>query len=79
MAGHFSLHLAMGFAWVFRLPPHGSKVQQLLGGSVFMRQNDCGFAFTCLVVKWLTNLAVHELSSLAVHEIAGQAVHELSS
>ena len=79
LAGHLSLHLAMGFAWVFRLPPHGSKVQQLLGGSVFMRRNDCGFVFSCLVVKRLTDLAVHELSSLAVHEIASQAVHELSS
>ena len=69
----------MVFAWVFRLLLHGLRVQQQLGGGVFVRQNDCGFAFTCLAAKQLMNLAVHELSSLAVHEIVGQAVHELGS
>jgi len=73
------LHLAMVFAWVFSLLLHGLKVRQQLGGGVFVRWNDFGFAFTCLAVKRLTNVGVHELSSVAVQEIAGQVVHELSS
>ena len=69
----------MVFARVFCLLLHGLRVRQQLEGGVFVRKNDCGFAFTCFAAKRLMNLAVHELSSLAVHEIVGQAVHELSS
>ena len=72
-----SLHLAMVFACVFSLLLHGSKVRQQLDSGVFVRWNDFGFAFTCLVVKRLTNLGFNELSSLAVQEIVSQAVHEV--
>ena len=72
--GHSSLRSAMVFARVFRLQPHGSKVQQQLGGSVFGRQSDCGIAFTCLAVKRPTSLVVQLSTSLA-----GQAVHKLIS
>ena len=45
--------------------------------AVFLpRRIDCGFAFTCLAVKWLTNLAIkqsNELSGLAVHELSGSS------
>ena len=61
----------MVFAWVFCLLLQGLRVRQQLEGGVFVRKNDCGFAFTCLAAKRLMNLAVHE--------IVGQAVHELSS
>ena len=55
LAGRSSLRLAMVFAWVFCLILHGWKFDNSLV-AVFSR-NDCGFAFTCLVVKRLTNLA----------------------
>ena len=41
-----------------------------------LRWIDCGFAFTCLAVKQLTNLAIkrsNELSGLAVHELSGSS------
>ena len=49
-----------------------------------LRRIDCGFAFTCLAVKRLTNLAIkrsNELSGLAVHELSessGSRAQQLS-
>ena len=54
-----------GFAWVFRLTHHGSKVRQQLVCGVFARRNDCGFC-------------VYLLSGQAALELSGQAVHERS-
>ena len=62
------------FARVFRLQLNGSKVGQQLGGGVFARRSDCGFAFTRSAVQRFKNVAVKQSTSLA-----GQAVHELSS
>ena len=53
------------FAWVFRLQLHGSKVRQQLGGGVFARRSNCGFAFTSLEVKRSSSLAVKRSTSLA--------------
>ena len=62
----------MVFAWAFHMQFHGSKVRQQLGGGVFVRRNDCGFAFTCLAVKRLTNLAVKRSTSLSLAAFSGQ-------
>ena len=50
--------------WVFRLTLHDSEVRQRFVCGVFARRNDCGFAFTCLAVKQLSNLAVKRSTSL---------------
>ena len=62
------------FAWLFRLRFRGLKVRQQLFCGFLPRRIDCGFAFTGLAVKRLTNLAIkwsNELSGLAVHELSG--------
>ena len=64
------------FAWLFRLLFHGLKVRLQLFCVFLPRWIDCGFAFTCLAVKQLTNLAIkrsNELSGLAVHELSGSS------
>ena len=37
---------------------------------VVARRNDCGFVFTCLAVKQLSNLAIKRSTSVAVHELS---------
>ena len=79
LAGCSSLRLAMVFGRVFNPQFHGSKVRQQLGGGVFERRNDCGFVFTCLAVKQLTNLAVKRSTSLAVKRFTSLAVKQSTS
>ena len=62
------------FVWVIRLQLDGSKVGEQLGGGVFARRSDRGFAFTRSAVQRFTNVVVKRSTSLA-----GQAVYELSS
>ena len=78
VAGPVHMEQSVAATCCCNLSPSVYRPWQLDNSLVVVFSWGYGFAFTCLVVKQLTNLAVYKLSSLAVQEIVGQAVHELS-